>query len=60
MPQSCTGVHTVRDNPLSADPGWRDTLQAAVQVACHRVLTDPGPCSLAALCLALRRLHDSI
>ena len=35
-------------------------LQAAVQVACHKALTDPSPCSLAALCLALRRLDDNI
>ena len=60
MPQSGTGVHAVRDNPPSPAPAWRDALQAAVQVACHKALTDPSPCSLAALCLALRRLHDNI
>ena len=60
MPQSGTGVHAARDNLPPADPAWRDALQAAVQVACHKALTDPSPCSLAALCLALRRLHDNI
>ncbi|HCO44414.1 MAG TPA: hypothetical protein DCZ11_00530 [Gammaproteobacteria bacterium] len=58
MPQSCAGAHDVRDTPPSTDPSWHDALQAAVLAACHTLLTDPGPCSQAAVRLALRRLRN--
>lgn len=50
-PAKCVG----RPIPARA---FHDVLQAAVLMACRNLLLNPGPCTEAAVRLALRRLQE--
>jgi len=59
VPQPAADLRIACDNRPGAVPDWREALRAAVMIACSNALIEPGPCALAALRLALRRLHDA-